>query len=105
MDFEHEEFQDELMEDPCGDPRCDDHAPLATSYKQPITRDVQTDNHQSGAVTAFARENTRLTVQVEAETHSCTGPVTMHIRFDRELLHELHVGPEVVEIELAEAVE
>ena len=96
---------DEEMENPCLDPRCDDHAPLATSYKNPILRDVHTNPHESGVVTVFAGMNERITLQVEAESLSCTGPIVMYLRFDRELLHELHVGAEVVEIELAEAVE
>ena len=95
----------EEMENPCQDPACDDHAPLATSYKNPILRDVHTNLHESGVVTVFAGMNERITLQVEAESLSCTGPIVMYLRFDRELLHELHVGAEVVEIELAEAVE
>ena len=96
---------DEEMENPCLDPRCDDHAPLATSYKNSFPRDVCTDLHNSGSASVYAGSNENLSVQVEAETHSCTGPVTMRLVFDRALLHELHIGAEVVEIELAEAVE
>lgn len=89
----------------CNDPRCDIHGHIATAYKNPIPKDVGTREYNDGEVELYAISNERLRIQATAEVHSCTGPVTMTVRFPRELLHELHVGPETVEIELAEAVE
>lgn len=43
-------------------------------------------------------------LSVEEESLSCTGPTVLTVRFSREFLHELEVGPEVVVITLSPEV-
>lgn len=89
----------------CNDPRCDEHGDFTTSYRNPMPDDVCTDLHKDGSVTVYSAQNRRLSVEACAETHSCTGPVTMTLQVPRDVVHEVLLGAETLTITLAEAVE